>query len=116
MPRLVTFSATVLIAAILVACRADDGAGGARVAVSPAASPSPAATVARSPHGDEARRITLTELRAALDKGEAIVVDVRDAAEYAAGHIKGSRSIPEAEIGARAGELPRDKMVVTYCA
>ena len=34
------------------------------------------------------------------------VVDVRDPAEYEAGHVPGSRSIPVHEIGRRRAELP----------
>lgn len=69
-----------------------------------------------SPAGDGAARITVTDLREAIDKGTAYVVDVRSDDQYKAGHIKGSVHIPETEIGARASELPRDKTIVTYCS
>ncbi len=69
-----------------------------------------------SPAGDGAARITVTDLREALDKGTAYVVDVRTDDQYKSGHIKGSVHIPEMEIAARAGELPRDKTIVTYCS
>ena len=65
---------------------------------------------------DGVKRITTVELRDALEKGTAIVVDVRDAATYKQNHIKGSISIPEHQIAARLGELPRDKTIVTYCS
>jgi rhodanese-related sulfurtransferase len=42
------------------------------------------------------------------------VVDVRDADEYAPGHLPGARHIPLAELPNRLGELPRDRPVVTY--
>lgn len=45
-----------------------------------------------------------------------VVVDVRDAAEYAAGHVPGARHIPAAELERRLNELPRDRPVVTYCS
>lgn len=69
-----------------------------------------------SPAGDGAARITVADLREALDKGTAYVVDVRTDDQYKAGHIKGAVHIPETDIAARAGELPRDKTIVTYCS
>ncbi len=76
-----------------------------------ATAPTPAATPK-----DGVRRITVADLQSALEKGEAIVVDVRSEDAYAAGHIKGARVIPEDQITRRADELPRDKLIVTYCA
>jgi rhodanese-related sulfurtransferase len=67
-------------------------------------------------YGDGVKRLTKDELRAALDKGTAIVVDVRPAQAYQQTHIKGAIHIPLEQVGARTGELPRDKMIVTYCS
>lgn len=64
----------------------------------------------------EARRITPAEVQELLDKGEVILVDVRTEAAYRAGHIKGAWLIPAAEIASRVDELPRDKLIATYCA
>lgn len=69
-----------------------------------------------SPAGDGAARITVADLREALDKGTAYVVDVRTDDQYKSGHIKGAVHIPEMNIAARASELPRDKTIVTYCS
>jgi predicted sulfurtransferase len=66
--------------------------------------------------GDGVRRIAPAEVRELLKKGTAILVDVRGDDSYKAGHIRGALLIPAAEIGERAGELPRDKMIVTYCS
>jgi rhodanese-related sulfurtransferase len=60
--------------------------------------------------------VSVSELKTALEKNEAVVVDVRGEVEYDLGHIRGSRSIPLGLIASRAGELPRDKLIVTYCA
>jgi hypothetical protein len=68
------------------------------------------------PQGDGARRITANELKNLMDKGQVFVVDVRTDASYKAGHIKGAVLIPHKEIGTRVKELPRDKMIVTYCS
>jgi len=56
---------------------------------------------------------TLTATR--LMNDGAVVIDVREPAEYAAGHIANSRNIPAAEIEKRAGELPANKPVVVLC-
>jgi len=66
--------------------------------------------------GDGARRITPEEARKALDAGKAIIVDVRDEASYKFSHAKGARWIPVNDIAKRMGELPRDKMIITYCS
>jgi hypothetical protein len=66
--------------------------------------------------GDGARRITPAEAHAAFDKGRAIIVDVRNDQAYQAGHIKGAILIPYGEISTRIKELPRDKMIITYCS
>lgn len=65
---------------------------------------------------DDVRRLTPQETKAALERGEAVIVDVRTQASFTSLHITGAHHIPLAEIAARANELPRDKLVVTYCS
>jgi 3-mercaptopyruvate sulfurtransferase SseA len=65
---------------------------------------------------DNVRRVTITELRDMLDQGKAIVIDVRGDETYKQEHIKGALDIPEAQLIARAGELPKDKLIVLYCS
>ena len=67
-------------------------------------------------YADGARRVTIEELEAMLKDGTAVVIDVRTQAAYDQGHIPGSRLIPSAEILNHINELPRDKMIVTYCS
>ena len=55
------------------------------------------------------------ELLRRVRSGAAILIDVRPASEYRAGHIPGARSIPLAELEARLRELPRDREIVAYC-
>ena len=76
-------------------------------------SPSPAQVVTPS---DGVRRVTIAELRDALETGDAIIVDVRGPVEYELSHIKGARSVPLGLLAQRVAELPRDKLIVTYCA
>jgi rhodanese-related sulfurtransferase len=65
---------------------------------------------------DGIRRVTVEELRAALAEDRAVVLDVRGSVEYEMGHIKGALLMPLGQIQARASELPREKLLVTYCA
>lgn len=65
---------------------------------------------------DNVRRVTVAELRDALEQGKAIVVDVRSEAQYKQEHIKGALNIPENQISSRAKELPKDKLIVLYCS
>jgi rhodanese-related sulfurtransferase len=55
------------------------------------------------------------ELAARLKRREVVVLDVRPAAEYAAGHIAGARSVPIAELRRHLRALPKDGDVVAYC-
>jgi rhodanese-related sulfurtransferase/DNA-binding MarR family transcriptional regulator len=55
------------------------------------------------------------ELATRLRRGEVTLVDVRPAAEYAAGHIAGARSVPLAELRRQLRALPKDAEVVAYC-
>jgi len=66
-------------------------------------------------HRHEFQPITADELRHRLDAGQAILLDVRPAEEYAAGHLPGARSIPLDEIEERLTELPDDVFIVAYC-
>ena len=40
-----------------------------------------------------------------MNRQDAIVIDIRDAAEYASGHVLNARNLPVAELEARIGEL-----------
>ncbi len=65
---------------------------------------------------DNIRRVTVQELRDLLDQGKAVVVDVRGTMSYEQEHIKGAVDLPEGELTRRAGELPKDKLLVFYCS
>ncbi|MBK1705234.1 MBL fold metallo-hydrolase [Halochromatium glycolicum] len=59
---------------------------------------------------------TVRELRQALDKDrDLLVLDVRQPAEWSAGHIPEARHITGAEIAARVDELPKDRPIASIC-
>jgi hydroxyacylglutathione hydrolase len=59
---------------------------------------------------------TIWQLRRTLEKdGDVLVLDVRQPAEWAAGHIPGAVHISGAEITERAGEIPKERPVATIC-
>lgn len=72
--------------------------------------------VAVNAQDDGVRRITPADARQAFESGKAIIIDVRDEASFKAGHVKGARWIPVNEIESRIKELPREKMIITYCS
>src|SRR3954454_1173488 len=55
------------------------------------------------------------ELAARLEAGDVVVLDVRPAPEFDAGHIPGARSVPVAELRQHLRSLPKDVEVVAYC-
>ncbi|WP_299931623.1 metalloregulator ArsR/SmtB family transcription factor [uncultured Nocardioides sp.] len=80
---------------------------------------------AHRPHTELARRaylgpedtaaIDTDELLRRLARGDVVILDVRPATEFAAGHLPGAVHIPLEELAERIGELPRDHEVVAYC-
>lgn len=76
------------------------------------------AEVERAAHeylGEEVEIIGRDELLARLRRRDVVVVDVRPAEEFAAGHIEDARSIPIDELERRLGELPENREIVAYC-
>jgi rhodanese-related sulfurtransferase len=58
--------------------------------------------------------IDVDEARQRTSSG-AFLLDVRNADEWAAGHVPDSAWIPMSEIEARLGEVPQDRDVVVIC-
>ena len=82
--------------------------------------PTPAGTPAGPPQpvhnpADDARRITADELHKLWEDGKVLVVDTRNEPSFKQSRIKGAILIPSNEFASRVNELPRDKMIVTYC-
>jgi 3-mercaptopyruvate sulfurtransferase SseA len=66
---------------------------------------------------DAVPRVTVEEARSALEDGKAIIVDVRSAESFAAGHAAGAISIPLTEFENNIDSLPlgKDQWIITYC-
>jgi rhodanese-related sulfurtransferase len=59
--------------------------------------------------------VRIKELRRRIDERSVVVLDVRPAVEYEAGHIHGARSIPITELRTRLKDLPKSREIVAYC-
>lgn len=79
------------------------------------AAPQPAVPQADSIPFPDIKRVSVGDAKAALDLNQAVFLDVRDPASFAAGHIRGARSIPLDELEARLSELDPTKWIITYC-
>lgn len=64
---------------------------------------------------DGVEPLDLDQLLERSDRGDVILVDVRPAEEFAAGHIAGALSVPLAELSGRVAEMPTGATVVAYC-
>ena len=64
---------------------------------------------------ESAARIGVDEAVQRVATGQAIIVDVRAADAYRENHIVGAINSPYDQLKTRAGELPKDKYLVTYC-
>lgn len=108
--RLLTFSITGLaLAVLLTACNSSDSKSNSQAQNNPP-------IVTATPYSDGARRVTIDELETMMKTGRVFVVDVRSQDSYDVGHIPGAKLIPSGEILNHVKELPRDKLIVTYCS
>jgi len=61
-------------------------------------------------------RVTAVALAEQLQEvSPPLILDVRTAKEWSAGHIAGSLNIPLSQLRARLGELPADRPIVVHC-
>jgi hypothetical protein len=112
MRLVVSLAAAVLaMAALITGCSGNNQPAGVS-----STGNSPAAANARNTPPDNIRRVTITELRDAIDQGKAVAIDVRGTPAYKQEHIKSALDIPENQLTTRAGELPKDKLLVFYCS
>jgi 3-mercaptopyruvate sulfurtransferase SseA len=81
----------------------------APTAVPATATPAPSVPYPQVP------RISVADARDRWESGDAVIVDVRSAAEYEQAHVPGALNIPVAEIETRYTELSRGVEIITYC-
>lgn len=69
---------------------------------------------ALQPRGKRASSLQVTQL---INRGKTTVLDVRDAAEFAKGHLRDAKNIPLADLSSRIGELDKSKgkTIVVVC-
>ena len=60
-------------------------------------------------------RISAEEAGRLIDEGQAVVIDVRSADGFMAGHIPGALQIPLAFVEGEIPWFPTDKKLITYC-
>lgn len=95
-------------AAVLVTQIPADAQQPASVAAPAAPAPAPAAR-------QEARRITAAELKPLVEKGEAVLLDVRSDAAWRNGHAEGALHVPLNDVASRLAQLPKEKLIAAYC-
>ena len=109
------FTAVLICSAILAAC--SPAAPREAMASTQSPSPSPAEEPADETSEEAYHKITAEEAKQMMDEGNATVVDVRTAEEYAAGHIPGSILVPvEAICDTKPVELPdTEAVLLVHC-
>jgi rhodanese-related sulfurtransferase len=70
--------------------------------------------VRRGAAGPSVNTLEATQL---INREDAVVLDVREPAEYAKGHVLGAKNVPLAQVESRLGELEKHKAkpVILYC-
>jgi rhodanese-related sulfurtransferase len=59
--------------------------------------------------------VSVEQAHEQLEKGTAVMVDVREPEEIAESAVPGTINIPLGQLGARASEVPTDKPVLVFC-
>jgi rhodanese-related sulfurtransferase len=65
----------------------------------------------------EVPRVSIQDAAAAIQSGQAVIVDVRSTEAYQQSHIPGALSIPlfDIETNPTSLNLDKDKWIITYC-
>ena len=63
------------------------------------------------------KRASAQEVTLLINRGKATIVDVRDANEFAAGHLPEAKNIPLGDLSTRLGELEKfkNKSIIVVC-
>ncbi len=99
MSRIVLLGALLLLVIVLAGCRTT-------------ATPTdlPAVDIRNLPPN-----VDVATVNALLGRDDVLIIDVREQAEYDAGHIPGVTLIPMNQVANRLAEIPRDKPVIVTC-
>jgi rhodanese-related sulfurtransferase len=62
------------------------------------------------------RSVTVHNLKATLDEGATVLIDVREPHEYADGHVPSAELMPLMTVPQHVDELPTDRPVYVVCA
>jgi rhodanese-related sulfurtransferase len=62
-------------------------------------------------------KVSLLQATQYMNQGKTLVLDVREASEFAAGHLQNAKNIPLSELANRLGEINKTKIntVITVC-
>src|SRR4030042_1770820 len=108
----------VMVAVVVGAIVINEKRSAAPAAVTPEDISVPVVTVAPQPTTPipfpDVPRITLKETQSLLEKGQALLIDVRGSEAYDQGHAAGAILFTESDIASRLSELPRDKQLILY--
>ena len=109
-----TIAACLLVAGLASAQMKKDAPQASRPAPAPSAAP---LQVAGAKAGDDTiRLISRDDAFKLYQQNKAVFIDVRSGEQFALGHIKGAINIPGSQIITRFREVPRNKVIITYCA
>lgn len=114
----IILSVLVVTGLVLWGCNSQEGSANRSQNPVVQANRAPQAPITTQPvqnPADNARRITADELHKLWERSDVLIVDTRNEASYNQGHIKGAILIPANEFASRADELPKNKMIATYC-
>jgi rhodanese-related sulfurtransferase len=64
---------------------------------------------------DPVHELTPTQVKEALEKGDVVLIDVREPYEWEAGRIPGATHIELERLASRADEVPTDRPIVFMC-
>ena len=113
--RAFTLITAIGLLAVLVACNSQEANRGSGNTAQKAQTPQTSQNTQVPGTMETARRITAQELHKLWQKDEVLIVDTRNEPSFKQGHIRGAILIPSSEFSSRADELPKSKMIVTYC-
>ena len=69
----------------------------------------------RASNQDQIERLSAAQAQQAVAAGTALLVDTRDPSAFDQEHAKGAVSFYRVETGSAGPELPREKLIITYC-